>query len=35
MPHIANRYLRTAKMKMSAGMTSAAPPANFRCSGET
>ncbi len=35
MPHIAKRYLRTAKMKPSAGSTSAAPPANFSGKGET
>src|SRR5690554_4390601 len=35
MPHIANRYRRTAKMKTSAGTTRAAPPANLRWSGET
>ena len=34
MPHMAKRYLRTAKMKISAGSTSAAPPANFSGSGE-
>src|SRR5690606_20082243 len=34
-PHMAKRYLRTAKMNTRAGSTSAAPPANFRCRGET
>ena len=31
---MANRYLRTAKMKISAGTTRMNPPANFKCSGD-
>lgn len=31
---MANKYLRTAKMKMSAGTTKMNPPANFKCNGE-
>ena len=34
MPHMANRYLRTAKMKIRAGTTRMKPPANFRCRGD-
>ena len=33
MPHMANKYFLTAKIKMSAGMTRMKPPANLRCKG--
>jgi len=34
MPHMANKYFRTAKMKIRAGTTRMNPPANFRCKGD-